>query len=95
MEALPTLSAFVNSSNGGIIQTYDLVGVRPELEKDQFESQSVATEEEIEKLTGMLENDEEPAVVEKEDLNQEEIEERNRGLRKLKRAKRPQKAKRK
>ena len=89
--SLAHFKAFVNSSNGGIIQTYDLVGVRPELEKDQFESQSVATEEEIEKLTGMLENDEEPALLKRKTSIKKKLRRGIEGLRKLKRAKRLQK----
>ena len=75
-----SFKAFINSSNGVIIHTYDLVNVKPELEKDQFEGKEVATAEEITKLTGMLENDEEPSNAGQEELHQDEIEERNRSL---------------
>jgi hypothetical protein len=75
-----SFKAFINSSNGVIIRTYDLVNVKPELEKDQFEGKEVATVEEITKLTGMLENDEELAGIRQEELHQDEIEERNRAL---------------
>ena len=75
-----SFKAFINSSNGAIITTYDLVGVKKELEKDQFEGKSLATEEEIEKLTEMLQNDQDPIASKVEELNQEEIEEINRGL---------------
>ena len=75
-----SFKAFINSSNGAIITTYDLVGVKKELEKDQFEGKSLATEEEIEKLTEMLQNDQDPLASNIEEPNQEEIEEINRGL---------------
>ena len=75
-----SFKAFINSSNGAIITTYDLVGVNKELEKDQFEGKSLATEEEIEKLTEMLQNDKDPITFGREEPNQEEIEEINRGL---------------
>ncbi len=75
-----SFKALINSSNGAIITTYDLVGVKIELEKDQFEGEGLATEEEIEKLTEMLKNDKDPIALGIEEHNQEEIEEINRGL---------------
>jgi hypothetical protein len=75
-----SFKAFINSSNGVIIHTYDLVNVKLELEKDQFEGKEVATADEILTLTGMLENDEEPSGSGQEELRQDEIEKRNRSL---------------
>ena len=57
-----------------------MVGVKKELEKDQFEGEGLATEEEIEKLTEMLQNDKDPIALGVEEPNQEEIDEINRGL---------------